>query len=510
MLAAPTSALARSWTTPDGKVIEAELVEITHQGKSVILDMKGQRFEVPVDKLSSKDRAYVEGVYDASDKRSDAEIKKEVEEAAEEDAQGKSKPQSVRLTARRTWTDRTGNTMDAQFVRLIGSTVLLRNGSNYQRIPYYELSTKDRQFIFDGHVAMNQTNLVPPVRPDLLDTSAEGSMSPYQEGSPAPSETTETSEKPSEEEGEKLPPSGFGSDTQLPPSGFGSDVKLPPSGFGAVETSESTAVTLPPSGFGDTGAADSGDVKLPSSGFGDTGSMASTDTPSPKPNGGRPPKVGVPRSTIVGDDGEVEMSEGEGPLFDVASVPDRVNENSGNEYTGFPSSDVAKADTSRKPSKEDKPANTPTNTGNASTNAFGSTSAPSPNKPRNPGPGGGNAPGGNSPGGSPKFGSAAQMMEDFEPIVAPVKRELTTADYNMQMFAVALLSIGSLMMSGGYMWLIAMAFLDSIEWGLRSLIPGMAVMFGFSEWDKASTPLLSMLLGICLTLGGFGMLLGVT
>ena len=307
IFAAPASAEARSWTTPDGKVIEAELVEITHQGKSVILDMKGQRFEVSVDKLSSKDRAYVQGVYDASDKRSDAEIKKEIEEAAEEDAQGKSKPQSVRLTARRTWTDRTGNTMDAQFVRLIGSTVLLRNGSNYQRIPYYELSTKDRQFIFDGHVAMNQTNLVPPVRPDLLDTTPEAAMPPAEEESPAPSETAETPEG----EDEKLPPSGFGSDTQLPPSGFGSDVKLPPSGFGEVETSESSAVALPPSGFGDTGAADSSDVKLPSSGFGDTGNMASTDTSSKKPNGGRPPKVGVPRSTIVGDEEEVETSEGE-------------------------------------------------------------------------------------------------------------------------------------------------------------------------------------------------------
>ena len=192
-------------------------------------------------------------------------------------------------------------------------------------------------------------------------------------------------------------------------------------------------------------------------------------------------------------------------------MPDRGSENSGtetggNEYTGFPSSDVAKADTSPKPGNDSKPANP----GNPSTNAFGSTSAPPSNKPRNPGAGGNNSPSGNAPGGGAKFGSAAQMMEDFEPIAAPVERELTTADYNMQLFAVALLSVGSLMMSGGYMWLIAMAFLDSIEWGLRSLIPGMAVMFGFSEWDKAGTPLLSMLLGICLTLGGFGLLLGVT
>ncbi len=76
----PASVEARSWTTADGKVVEAELVEIVQDGKAVLLDVQGKRYEVSLERLSVKDQAYIEGLQDASRRASDAESAKDIAE----------------------------------------------------------------------------------------------------------------------------------------------------------------------------------------------------------------------------------------------------------------------------------------------------------------------------------------------------------------------------------------------------------------------------------------------
>ncbi|RCS54508.1 hypothetical protein DTL42_05045 [Bremerella cremea] len=488
----PVSVEARIWTTAEGTKVEAELVEIVQDGKGVLLDVKGKRYEVSLERLSVRDQAYVEGLQDAMRRPTAAEIEKDIADDIAEDAKSEKEkevdkePNTIRLKSRRTWTSREGVTVDAQFVRMRGSIVLLKlSGFNYDQIDFYDLSVEDRQFIYDAHAAMGKADMIPPVRNDLTDPGMEPPA--YQEHPPTPSNPPMS------------PASGTGSSTS------DSEENLPPNGFGSIEGSDS-GIALPDNGFGaiDPTTTPStpfdAEVKLPASGFGDLSNTTPEATEvheSFTPVGGnRPKKVGLPNSTIV-DSSSGSESDDDRPLFDVASIPARSP-------GGF-DEPTSNSPTQTTPEPQLPPTgNSPKRTTSApdpfGSSASGGSKRPAPSSPKSGGDG------------NPQFGNSQLFTpsSEFTPIEPPAPREFTTADWNLQVFAVVMLSGGCLMMAGGYMWLIALAFMENLEWGLRSLIPGMAIMFGISEWDKASVPLLTMLLGVCLTLGGFGLLLGIS
>lgn len=48
---------ARTWTSSDGRTIEAELVRV--EGDTVVLNMKGKEFPIPLSRLSEADQAFV-------------------------------------------------------------------------------------------------------------------------------------------------------------------------------------------------------------------------------------------------------------------------------------------------------------------------------------------------------------------------------------------------------------------------------------------------------------------
>ncbi|MEW4561421.1 hypothetical protein AB1K70_02785 [Bremerella sp. JC770] len=499
------SAYARTWTTLEGKKVEAELVEIVQDGKAVILDVKGNRFTVPLERLSPTDRGYIQGLQDSMPTVSDAQLQREIDQAVSDDERGDNDDEAdpVRLKAKRVWRSREGVAVDAQFVRMVQGTILLREGARYHRIQFYDLSVDDRQFLANAHSAIGKAALIPPVRPDLLDSQPQTSEVPsYRDHPPVPSSPMTS---PPAQTDVKLPDNGFGSDNnsvKLPPGGFGAaeeKTKLPPGGFGSATPSESdSGVKLPPSGFGTTtpskpdDSSSNSNVKLPSSGFGsvskpaevteDHGSFSSVSAPSSTDH----TKVGIPSSTIR-DNSSTQPETSDRPLFDVASIPSRSN--------GFGSTPQESPQTPAGPQQP---------TGNMGTTS--PTSTANANKPASPTtrPNATPAPNGDIP------VQTYTPSSDFTPMQVVEDREFTTADWNLQMFGVMLLALGSLMIAGGYLWLIALAFLESVEVGLRSLIPGMAIVLAFSDTEKSSVPLLGMLLGVCLTLGGFGLLMGVS
>ncbi|MEM9237751.1 MAG: SHD1 domain-containing protein [Verrucomicrobiota bacterium] len=55
---------ARTWTSTDGKEIEAELVKV--EGEIVVLSMRGKEYRVPLNKLSDEDREFAESWEGAS------------------------------------------------------------------------------------------------------------------------------------------------------------------------------------------------------------------------------------------------------------------------------------------------------------------------------------------------------------------------------------------------------------------------------------------------------------
>ncbi|WDI40965.1 hypothetical protein [Bremerella sp. P1] len=507
-----STAYARTWTTLEGKEVEAELVEVVQDGKAVILDVNGNRFTVPLERLSPKDRGYIQGLQDSMPTLSDAELQREIDEAVSEDERGANDNEAdpVRLKAKRIWRSREGVAVEAQFVRMVQGTIILREGARYHRIQFYDLSVADRQFLADAHQAIGKAALIPPVRADLLDAEPQTSeVPPYRDHPPVPSSPMPSPVKsPPTQTQVNLPDNGFGSDSdsvKLPPGGFGATpetTKLPPGGFGSTTSTDSGSnVKLPPSGFGATSPSpevdSSSNVKLPSSGFGsvsqpaeiteDHSSFSSVQSPSSGSSG----KVGLPSSTIS-DNSNPQPDTSDRPLFDVASVPSRSN--------GFGSAT---------PDDSATPPGSPQATNNMGTTSPTSTAGtPLTDDTKNSLPNNGSNP---APVSDEEFQSQTYTpSSDFTPLQVVEEREFTTADWNLQMFGVMLLALGSLMIAGGYLWLIALAFLESLEVGLRSLIPGMAIVLAFSDTEKSSVPLLGMLLGICLTLGGFGLLMGVS
>lgn len=506
-----STAQARTWTTVEGKEVEAELVEVVQDGKAVILDVKGNRFTVPLERLSPKDRAHVQGLEDTMPTLSDAELQKEIDQAVSDDERGVNDNSSdpIRLTAKRIWRSREGVAVEAQFIRMVQGTIVLREGSRYHRIQFYDLSVDDRQFLSDAHKAIGKSALIPPVRPDLLDAAPQTSEPPaYRDHPPVPSSPMAGPVKtPPKQTQVNLPDNGFGSasdNVKLPPGGFGAaqeSTKLPPGGFGSASGLGSN-VNLPPSGFGTAPSSKQADassdssVKLPSGGFGSASPPAEAtedqgaSTSVPSPSSPTSVKVGVPSSTIT-ETPNAQPGSSESPLFDVASVPNRSS--------GFGSSQGDPAAPS---------SNSPELASNTDMTSPTSTGGTLPGDSKKPSPSTGSNPAAVS---DKDFKAHTYTpSSDFQPLQVVEDREFTTADWNVQMFGVLLLALGSLMISGGYLWLIALAFLESLEVGLRSLIPGMAIVHGFSDTEKSSVPLLGMLLGICLTLGGFGLLMGVS
>lgn len=521
-----STAQARTWTTLEGKKVDAEFVEVVQGGDAVVLDVNGNRFTVPVTRLSPQDRGYIQGLQDAMPSVSDAQLEREIDEAVAEDESGANdnEPETVRLRSRRIWRSREGVAVEAQFVRMVRGTLVLKEGSRYHRIQYYDLSVDDREFVYKAHQAIGKEALVPPVRSDLLDVERPDPepVPAYRDHPPVPSSQPTSGSRSPPKQGitqseVKLPGNGFGSvdnGVKLPPTGFGATnggVKLPPGGFG---DSTASNVKLPSSGFGDPSQAKSeasepgSSVKLPSSGFGNvtpSQDTVSTDavtqdhgsfTTIPSHDMSRP-KVGVPSSTII-DTEHAQPNESDRPLFDVASIPSRS--------TGFdamtPSvSSPAETTTpeARPPEKDDSANDTLTNP-NAVSDTPSEGNSNSRPQPTN-----------DTSAEDANFNPHTYTPgSDFQPMQFVEEREFTTADWNLQMFGVTLLAFGSLLIAGGYLWLIALAFLESLQVGLRSLIPGMAIVHGITDFDKASIPLLGMLLGICLTLGGFGLLIGVS
>lgn len=67
----------------------------------------------------------------------------------------------------------------------------------------------------------------------------------------------------------------------------------------------------------------------------------------------------------------------------------------------------------------------------------------------------------------------------------------------------ALAIIGAILAVVGYIWLLVLAFSESIMWGVGSLLCGIvALVFGITRWPETKAPLLIYAAG--LLLGGVG------
>ena len=75
----------------------------------------------------------------------------------------------------------------------------------------------------------------------------------------------------------------------------------------------------------------------------------------------------------------------------------------------------------------------------------------------------------------------------------------------MGIAATALIAIGGIIMLIGGIWLLVVAFQESILWGLGSLfVPFVGLIFAIMHWEKAGKPFLISLGGFVLYAVGAG------
>lgn len=456
----------RPWTSSDGKTVDAEFVEFSAEGEGVVLDINGRRFTVPLDRLSESDRAYlaeIKASQGSNPQGSDDDM-------ANDDL-------SSDLREPRVWTARDGTTVQARLIRISSGTVLLREADRSHRVRFYDLSLADRRFLSQAFAAMGQGNEVPPVRPELVDLVVEPAepapMPPPGDGAnPVPQTSGQDTPTTAQQGDISLPPSGFGSletdgsaepVNELPKAAQpGEDIVLPPSGFGSLDQDAPGAAPAPNSppvaeGFG-------ADVVLPPSGFGSSPESTDESADAFFSEAGNPTQDGhvkIPQSTIDGRErlpatgfgaapAEVAMGEREQPLI--------------------PKPPASPADIAGTSAQVQSPART------QSRPPSGSQSyTPKPNLPPTP--------------------------------LTAAPAELTGAQWNLRFFGILLLSGGAFLSSASYLWLIASAFYESFREGLRWLVPGTAVLVTLTDSEQSNTPLMTMMLGICLAMGGCGLLL---
>lgn len=76
----------------------------------------------------------------------------------------------------------------------------------------------------------------------------------------------------------------------------------------------------------------------------------------------------------------------------------------------------------------------------------------------------------------------------------------------MQILGLVLLGVGGLTAFVGGIWLLVVAFKQSVLWGLLSLfVPFAVFVFIFKYWDKAKQPFLVDLGGVVLVIIGMAM-----
>lgn len=175
LLLAASSALGRTWTSQDGKTIEADFVDVDEERATLKLST-GKEVKVKLELLCDEDQRFLRGVL-ARRRSKDSTITEGGSEtpaaklplgsdddaSAEEDSESKSKK---KLKAEnRTWTDVFGKTFQGKFIRIQGSTVVLLRGGRQATTDYWQLSGEDQEYVKEYLEAKDLAHLIPKVNP---------------------------------------------------------------------------------------------------------------------------------------------------------------------------------------------------------------------------------------------------------------------------------------------------------------------------------------------------------
>ena len=158
---AAASAKERTWTSADGRTMQAEFVREV-DGEVTFLK-GGKLVTISLEKLSEKDQQVVKDLTagkevpegDAGGEKGPAG--QQASGTTEKPAKGK-KPLAIQT---RTWTDRFGLKSSGKFVRVDGDDVVLSRGARVISVPFTNLSADDQQYVRDVLTSQGKEDEIP-------------------------------------------------------------------------------------------------------------------------------------------------------------------------------------------------------------------------------------------------------------------------------------------------------------------------------------------------------------
>lgn len=174
LLLVASSALGRTWTSQDGKTIEADFVDVDEERATLKLST-GKEVKVKLELLCDEDQRFLRGILARRRTKNSSltdgdsgtpAIKLPIgsnDDSSEEEEDRDSKSKKKLKAENRTWTDVWGKNFQGKFIRIQGSTVVLLRGGRQATTDYWQLSAEDQEYVKEFLEAKDLAHLIPKV-----------------------------------------------------------------------------------------------------------------------------------------------------------------------------------------------------------------------------------------------------------------------------------------------------------------------------------------------------------
>jgi hypothetical protein len=154
----------RTWTSADGRTMEAEFVRELDGDATFLKD--GKLIVIRVEKLSEKDQQVIKDISAGKDPEQDRSDSPAAEgntppEKPEKGAERPAKSKKPIAIQTRTWTDRFGVKSSGKFVRMDGNNVVLNRGTRVITVPFENLSDGDQEYVRELLISQGKESEIP-------------------------------------------------------------------------------------------------------------------------------------------------------------------------------------------------------------------------------------------------------------------------------------------------------------------------------------------------------------
>ena len=159
---------ARTWTSADGRTMEAEFVRELDGDVTFIKD--GKLIVIKLEKLSAKDQQAVKDLSAGKEPEEDPfttppAVTPSEEVPAEKPPENNDKPKKQIVIQTRTWTDRFGNKSSGKFIRVDGNDVVMKAGTKVLTVAFANLSDGDQEYVREILTSQGKEDAIPSATP---------------------------------------------------------------------------------------------------------------------------------------------------------------------------------------------------------------------------------------------------------------------------------------------------------------------------------------------------------